>query len=202
MPPIRTLFFVDDHPIYRDGLCKSLASAMQDFQVFAVDGCAAARDWLAKSPPPDLCLADFRLKDGDGASLIGEIKNKSPLTAVGLLCTEPTPILIARVQRLGAVACLSKDRDTIGLVEALEILFEGGVVFDDAPISGSQFGRLSARRREILVLAAEGLVDKQIAERLGITESTVRNHWQHMFSHLGASNRTEAVSKAIRIGLI
>ena len=51
-------------------------------------------------------------------------------------------------------------------------------------------------------LAAEGLLDKQIGERLGISESTVRNHWQHMFTRLDVSNRTEAVSRAIRLGLI
>jgi DNA-binding NarL/FixJ family response regulator len=61
---------------------------------------------------------------------------------------------------------------------------------------------LSIRRREILLLAGNGQLDKQIGEQLCITESTVRNHWQHIFTRLQASNRTEAVAKAMRLGII
>ena len=56
--------------------------------------------------------------------------------------------------------------------------------------------------RWVLVFAGQGLLDKQISDRMGITESTVRNHWQHIFSQLSVSNRTEAVTKALRQGLI
>jgi len=199
---MRSLLFIDDHPIYRDGLSKALVASMHNLDIAVVDGCAAAIALIERSPTYDLCLADQRLKDGEGAVLIGLIKARCPLMAVGLLCAEPSASLAERVRRIGAVACLSKDRDTDGLVEALETLFAGGTVFDDFPSGQKDFSAFSLRRREILALAAQGLIDKQIADRLGVTESTIRNHWQHMFVRLGATNRTEAVGKAIRNGLI
>ena len=52
------------------------------------------------------------------------------------------------------------------------------------------------------MFASQGLLDKQISDKMGITESTVRNHWQHIFSQLNVNNRTEAVTKALRQGLI
>jgi DNA-binding NarL/FixJ family response regulator len=61
---------------------------------------------------------------------------------------------------------------------------------------------LSAKRRQILKLAGTGYLDKQISEQLNISESAVRNHWQHIFTRLEAGNRTEAVVKAMQMGLI
>lgn len=197
---MRTLLFIDDHPLYREGLQRSLRAAMPDLVVRTSPGYRATLDMRADLADVDLCLADYRLPDGDGVSLLTEIKRIAPSIAIGLLCAEPSASLAMRVRALGGVACLSKDRDTAGLVDALDTLFDGGEVFDQQTIPGS--GSLSMRRRELLVLAGEGLLDKQIGDRLSITESTVRNHWQHIFSQLGVGNRTEAVTKAIRLGLI
>ncbi len=199
---MRSVLFVDDHPIYRDGLARLLAARLPDLAVAAVEGVAAAKAHLFGGAEPDLCLTDYRLADGDGLDLIVALRDLQPTLAIGLLCAEPGETLIARARAAGAVACLSKDRDTDALVAAIETIFDGGEVFDD-PVRLHPAGLpFSLRRREILALAADGLLDKQIGDRLGITESTVRNHWQHMFIRLGATNRTEAVSRAIRLGLI
>lgn len=199
---MRSLLFVDDHPIYRDGLARLLASVMPDLRVTAVEGVAAALAHLDRGAEPDLCLTDYRLADGDGLALIGMLRARLPSLAVGLLCADPTGTVVARAREAGAVACLSKDRDADALATAIETLFDGGAVFDDGPRLHPAGPAFSIRRREILSLAAEGMLDKQIGDRLGISESTVRNHWQHMFARLDVSNRTEAVSRAIRLGLI
>lgn len=199
---MRSLLFVDDHPIYRDGLARLLATVMPDLQVTAVEGLAAALAVLDGGAEPDLCLTDYRLADGDGLDLLVVLRGRMPSLAVGLLCADPTDILVARARSAGAVACLSKDRDAQALAAAIETLFEGGAIFDDGPRLHPAGPPFSIRRREILSMAAEGLLDKQIGDRLGISESTVRNHWQHMFTRLDVSNRTEAVSRAIRLGLI
>ena len=70
------------------------------------------------------------------------------------------------------------------------------------PVAGVLLSTLSIRRRKILLLAGKGYADKQIGDQLEISESTVRNHWQHIFVRLEAGNRTEAVVKAMRLGLI
>jgi DNA-binding NarL/FixJ family response regulator len=204
---MRSILFVDDHPIYREGLVRSLeatlaGTALADTRLHTAATCAAAREQAGALPDLDLCLVDYRLPDGDGVTLMADIRRRAPLTAIGLLCAEPSGVLIQQVRERGGVAVLSKERDTDAIVAAIELLFDGGEVFDDAPRPTGASNVLSLRRREILLRASEGLVDKQIGDRLGITESAVRNHWQHIFARLDVANRTEAVTKAIRMGLI
>ena len=199
---MRTMLIVDDHPIYRDGLRRALCEAMTDLRVMTAGDNREAFAVLAASPEIDLCLADFRLPDGDGVALIGEIRRRHPHVATGILCAEPPAGLAARVRAIGGAACLSKERDTAGLVAAVETLFNGEVVFDPAGSPGSGGGPLTLKRTDILACASEGLSDKQIGERLKTTESAVRNHWQYIFVQLDVRNRTEAVSKAMRLRLI
>ena len=89
-----------------------------------------------------------------------------------------------------------------GLLSNSFLTINGGLMFDDNALPAAYNRSLSIRRREILMLAGKGHLDKQIGEQLNISESTVRNHWQHIFVSLDAANRTEAVVKAIRMGLI
>ena len=199
---MKSMLFVDDHPIYREGVQRSLCSVFSELQIYTAENVKSALEFLKKSPNIDLCLSDYRLPDGDGLGLIIEARRQFPLIAIGLLCAEPNPSLIAQARRAGAIACLSKDRDTEGLATAVDQLFAGGEVFDDKPTASANDSALSLRRRELLSLAASGLLDKQIGDKLGISESTVRSHWQHIFMRLQANNRTEAVTKAIRLGLI
>jgi DNA-binding NarL/FixJ family response regulator len=199
---MRTMLFVDDHPIYRDGLQRAVTEALRDLRILVADGASSALELLSVTDDIDFCLSDYRLVGGDGVALLQEVRRRYPGIAIGLLCADPTEAVIARVRGAGAVACLSKDRDTDALAAAIDTIFNGGTVFDDTPLPASHSGTLSIRRREILLLAGNGQLDKQIGEQLCISESTVRNHWQHIFIRLQASNRTEAVAKAMRLGMI
>ena len=199
---MNSILFVDDHPIYRDGLKLMLSRQVQDLEILVAEDVTSALQVIADAPGIDLCLADYRLPDGDGIALIARARAGCATMAVGILCAEPTPGIIARARQIGATACLSKERDPEALADALEQLFAGHEVFDDKPLIGSSVAALSLRRHELLVLASEGLADKQISYRLSISEHTVRNHWQHIFNRLQANNRTEAVAKAMRLRLI
>jgi DNA-binding NarL/FixJ family response regulator len=196
------MLFVDDHPIYRDGLQRALMGASPGLRIHVADGYRSALQTLSVAKDIDFCLADYRLMDGDGISLLEEVRRHYPEIAVGLLCADPVAGIINRVKAAGGVACLSKGRGTDALASAIDTIFNGGHVFDDAPLPTSPFASLSVRRREILKLAGKGHLDRHIGELLGISESTVRNHWQHIFQRLGASNRTEAVVRAMQLGLI
>lgn len=199
---MKQILFVDDHPIYRDGVRRVLESRGPNLKVHTADGVTDAMDVLERNRDIDLCLSDYRLLDGDGVDLVKKVRARYPTIAVGILCAEPTLSLVNEVRALGAIACLSKDRDPDALCDAIDILYNGGTVFDSFPKYVTGLHTLSLRRREILVFAGQGLLDKQIAGKMMITESTVRNHWQHIFIQLDVSNRTEAVSKALRQGLI
>lgn len=196
------MLFVDDHPIYRDGLQRALTSESNNLRVLVASGVQSAIGLLSTTEDIDLCLSDFKLTDGNGLSLLEHVRQHYPDIAIGILCADPTAVTINAVKAMGGVGCLSKDRDTEALAIAINAIFNGGVIFDDGSSTNSRGPVLSIRRREILFLAAQGQLDKQIGERMNISESTVRNHWLYIFSHLAANNRTEAVAKAVRLGLI
>ncbi|CCD97043.1 putative two-component transcriptional regulator, LuxR family [Bradyrhizobium sp. ORS 375] len=195
-----SILFVDDHPIYRDAVRRTLEQDIPNLAVMTAESVGSALE-LLKAHEVDLCLADHRLPDGDGITLLSEIKKDYPLLALGLLCAELSTSIVAAAKALGAVLCLSKDKTAAELVTAINIAFAGGQVYDAASDDREAAG-LSLRRREILIHASQGLLDKQIGEKLGVTESTIRAHWARIFEQLGVANRTEAVTKALRQRLI
>ena len=195
----RSLLFIDDHPIYREGLRATIEAALPAIRVEIAGDRDEALNVLAMRPLLDLCLTDERLPGASGIEIVALVRARYPATAIGILCSEPTPSLAARVRELGGVACLTKARDHDALVAAVTSLLDGSEAFDPLPPGGDV---LSRRRCEIVHMAAEGLADKAISARLGVTESAVRNHWLHIFERLGATNRTEAVTKSLRRGLI
>lgn len=197
-----TLLFVDDHPLYREGVRRALSDATPDLRILLAEGHASALQVLSADPDIDLCLSDFQLPDGDGLALLGQVARRHPTVARGLLCGAPDPAMARQAQVLGCVACLSKDRDIASLGEALRSLFEGGSVYDVAPAAELSVVSLSDKRKEILRLAAKGLSNKEISALVGISERTVKDHWSYIFEQMGVSNRTEAVSQALRERLL
>lgn len=195
------ILFVDDHPIYRDGLRRALEARIEGLEVAVASGATDARDKLAADASIALVLADYRLVDGDGLELISGLRASHADVAVGLLCGEPTQALAAQVRAIGGVACLPKELGTEELTDAVESILDGEEVFP-SPVAGPGAPLMSERRRDILTFASKGWPDKVIGEELGITESTVRNHWHHIFRRLGVNNRTEAVTRALRQKII
>ncbi|MFZ5525122.1 MAG: LuxR C-terminal-related transcriptional regulator [Pseudomonadota bacterium] len=197
-----TLLFVDDHPLYREGVRRALTDAMPELRIVLASGTVSALEVLAAEPDIDLCLSDFQLPDGDGLMLLGQVARQHPTVARGLLCGAPDPAMARQATVLGCVACLSKDRDIASLGEALRKLFDGGSVYDVEPAAVMAVVALSDKRKEILRLAAKGLSNKEISALLGISERTVKDHWSYIFEQMGVSNRTEAVSQALRERLL
>jgi DNA-binding NarL/FixJ family response regulator len=197
---VRTILFVDDHPIFREGLRRTLEAEFADISVDAAADAASALRALESGLDVDLLLADYKLPDRDGLSLIGEVRRVYPAVGTGLLCADLSSALIAEARALGVALCLSKARATGNLVAAIRSVFEGREVFEDA--TPAVTGAVSPRRRQILALASGGASDKAIAGELGVSENTVRNHWKYIFEQLGAGSRTQAVGKAIRQGMI
>jgi DNA-binding NarL/FixJ family response regulator len=197
---LKTLLFVDDHPLISEGARRTLEAALPELRVTTASSKAKALAILEQESGFDLCLSDQKLGDGEGVDLVEIVRARFPTIAVGVLTGEVTRALVRRLRAAGAIACLSKTREIGSLCRAIRLLYEGEEIFDE-PRDG-EVAIVSERRREILGLAGSGLLDKEIGRELGIAESTVRNHWQHIFERLGASNRTEAVTKAIRRGII
>lgn len=194
------LLFVDDHPIYCEGLAFALRSRVPGLKVFTVgDGASALR--LLSHEDIDLLLSDYHLPGEDGLSVLGQVSASHPSVALGLLCADVTPVLAQRAMAIGAVACLSKQRDMGSLAQALQRLLDGETVFDQQPPKRLQHG-ISDHRLEIIRMASLGLSNKHIARELAITERTVKDHWQVIFERLEVGNRIEAINAALKHGLI
>src|ERR1700680_4451617 len=89
-PSMRRILFVDDHPIYRDGVRRVLESSSPEVQVFTADGATSALQLFADANHIARCLTDQRLRDGEAATLARRVRDLYPSIAVGLLCAEPT----------------------------------------------------------------------------------------------------------------
>jgi DNA-binding NarL/FixJ family response regulator len=198
---VRTILFVDDHPIFRDGFQRNLESEVADLTVLSAADAKSALRTLESGRDVDLLLTDYKLPDQDGLALIAAARRLFPTMGTGLLCADLTFAVMAQARALGVLLCMSKARGTGDLVAAIRIVFQGGQVYD-GDVSASAGGPVSPRRREILLLASKGQADKAIAEQLGVSENTVRNHWKYIFDQLEVNSRTEAVGKAIRQGMI
>ena len=198
---MKRLLFVDDHPVYRDGIRRTLEAGVPDLHVSVAADAPDALRVLREDGPIDLCLSDYLLPGENGLTLVTRIRKLDPTIAVGILCAEPNEALAEDVRAIGGAACLSKEMATDALIAAVTAIFDGDEVFVASRVVGEDRG-VSERRRRILLAASRGLADKQISEQLGISESTVRDHWHHIFRRLGVNNRTEAVAQAVRQRLI
>ena len=195
-----TLLFIDDHPIYGDGLAFALTRTLPQLRVEVVKSGEAAQAAMLRLDV-DLVLSDYRLPQEDGLSLLKRLSARYPSVAMGLLCADATEELARRARDLGAVCCLSKERDMIAMADALQRVLAGELVFDSRAPTAEQEG-ISDRRLEILRLASLGQSNKQIARALNVAERTVKDHWSIILERLGAQNRTQAVNIAHGRGLL
>jgi DNA-binding NarL/FixJ family response regulator len=199
-PSIR-LFLVDDHPIVRSGLLAILATEA-DFDVVgsAATGSDASTQILALVP--DVALVDLRLALGSGFQVIADVTAARLTTRVLVLTTYDDVASINQALEAGASGYLLKDVPSEQLFSAIRRVARGQQVLSSEVQHRLASDTLSARELEVLRWAAQGESNRAIAKRLFISEATVKTHLLHIFSKLGQSQRTAAVTEALRRGLI
>lgn len=202
------LVICDDHPVVRTGL-RGMLSGEPDFEVAgeAANGREAVS--LVGRVEPDVVLMDLRMPEMDGVEATGRIKGEWPQAQVLVLTTYDTDADIVRAVEAGATGYLLKDAPREELFDAIRTTARG-----DSPLAPAVASRLmrrmrgpaeealSAREIDILSLVARGMSNREIAKRLWISETTVKSHMLHVFGKLGVSDRTAAVTEALRRGVI
>ena len=196
------LLLVDDHPLFRDSFVMALRQLHAGIDVVAVASRAQAAERLAREPDRfDLVLIDYKLPGTNGLVCATELRCRYPGIGFGLISGEDDPDLPARAREAGLVACLSKAQEMDTLLQALRTLAGGGAVFADfhtATLSDegpTDFG-LTQRQMDVLRLLASGASNKVIAQSLGISPATVKNHLDAIFEKMGVANRLQAVMLA------
>jgi len=210
MKPIR-LVVVDDHALFRAGLI-SLLSEMEDFEVLgeANDGESAIETVRRKKP--DLVLMDVNMPGMDGVEAVRMLRKSETCRILMLTISKNDEDLFGAIAA-GADGYILKNaepeelRQTIALVAQGMFVLSPQVTRQVVRAIGSDLNRvqesgLSSREMEVLDCLAQGKTTIQIAGKLFISENTVKTHVRHILEKLEASNRAEAVSKALQMGLI
>lgn len=208
---------VDDHLLFRRGVLTALASRPH-IEVVGEAGDGREAVELARQTHPDVILMDIAMPAYDGLEATRRIKRELPHAKIIMLTVSEDDEALFEAIRAGADGYLLKDLKVNQLFDAIESVMRG-----EAPLSGAITAKilrelqhpasthstpqgliesLSEREIEILTLVGQGLSNKEIAERLFISESTVKNHLRTILDKLHLRNRIQAAIYAARIGLV
>ncbi|RRR74155.1 MAG: DNA-binding response regulator [Candidatus Viridilinea halotolerans] len=208
------IIIADDHDLSRAGL-RAVFDDARDMRVVgeAADGQAAVD--LCQQLQPHLAVLDVRMPVLDGLAATRAIKKVSPLTSVLIISFHADPEYVVEALRSGAAGYLLKDAsraeilDTARQILRGEALLHGSQAADllrraasDEEYTPGQRPPLTPREREVLLFVTEGNTNREIAERLGISPGTVKNHVEHIIAKLNVSDRTQAAVYALRHGLL
>ncbi|MGW4208501.1 response regulator [Lentzea sp. NPDC004789] len=204
------VLLVDDHEIVRRGLVQLLAQA-DDIRVVGQADSATAAITLAPRLQPDVAIIDVRLPDGDGVTVCREIRSlvQPPPACLMLTSYSDDEALFGAIMA-GASGYMLKEVSGNDLVAAVRTLSAGGSLLHagvtatvlqrlrGGPEEDPRYAALSPQERRILDLIAEGMTNRQIANRLFLAEKTVKNYVSSLLHKLGFDRRTEAGVYAAR----
>jgi DNA-binding NarL/FixJ family response regulator len=207
------ILIADDHPVVREGLFAMLGRE-HDFEVIgeARDGVEAVNK--ARELNPDVVLMDLRMPEMDGVEAMRQIRSAMPDVKFIILTTYSDDEYIFSGIEAGARAYLLKDAPREDLFKAIRAVYRGESLIQPVVASKlldrfSELSRrtpsgegLSERELEILRLMAKGAANKEISAQLNIAQSTVKTHIANIFQKLRVNDRTEAVTQALKKGII
>ncbi|MGA2194455.1 MAG: response regulator transcription factor [Bryobacteraceae bacterium] len=212
----------DDHPIFRDGLCKLLALE-EDFEVVAQAQDGRQVLDVLQQYEPDILLLDLKMPGLDGLATLQRLQVVKNKTRVIVLTASDDKNEFVQAMKLGTSGIVLKQTATELLIKSIRKVHAGEIWLDShttaavirqfvaaddsTPASAQPAPRdrerspLSQREREIVALVAQGFKNKEMAEKMFISEQTVKNHLHNIFDKLGVSDRLELALYAIHNNL-
>ncbi len=202
------VFLVDDHPMVREGL----KAVLDNDRISVIGEAGTASEALKKLQhlSPDVALLDVRLPDRDGIELGIALKEKYPHLYICILTTYSDETMVIRATRAGIEGYLLKEIDPEKLCQSVLRIAQGHITLDDKAneilLKGlaresdsglenrSRWKCLSLQEHKVAALVAEGLINKEIADRMGLSEKTIKNYLSTVFSKLNVSRRAQVAS--------
>ncbi len=215
MEPIRILL-ADDHTLFRKGI-RTILEQMNDLKVEGEAASGREAIALAQELVPDVILMDIKMPEVSGIEATRHILQENPHIGVILVTMFDDPESVFAGMRAGARGYVLKEAEPEELRRAIDAAQRGEVMLcpiiaekvlehfgsDAKPRQpGMPYEQLTQRELQVLQLAADGLSNKEIAQKLVISEKTVKNHIANIFSKLNVNDRTQAVLYALRKGLV
>ena len=199
------ILLIDDHPLFCGGFAATCQAQRPNLSVSVAASAAEAHEMLTAGAFSCI-LIDILLPDASGFDTLQSLARLDPLTPRVMISGRDDRTAKLRARHLGASGFISKSLSPTEIMAALDVILSGGVWFDDQD-SGSDAGEaedgaLTPRQLEVLDLLAQGCANKEIEDRLGLADRTVRAHLTVIFKTLGVQSRIRAVMEARSRGLI
>jgi DNA-binding NarL/FixJ family response regulator len=208
--PIRVLI-VDDHEILSSSLALVL-DGQTGVTTVGVAGTVARAKAMMATTAPDVVLLDHRLPDGDGVAAIKDLRAIRPSAGIVILTASAADHVLVAAIEAGAAGFVSKTRGLSEVTAAVRAAASGESVISPEMLArllprlqrdgSANRNALTEREREVLSLLADGLSNAAIADKLTVSVHTVRNHISNLSAKLGAHSKLEALSIAVRDGLL
>ncbi|SDI79116.1 DNA-binding response regulator, NarL/FixJ family, contains REC and HTH domains [Ferrimonas sediminum] len=202
--PDRSIIIADDHPLFRQALKQSLSLFMADTRWLEAESADTLEHCLNHHPGIDLILLDLQMPGSHGYSTLIHLRSHHPAIPVMVISAHEDSQTVAKAMQYGAQGFIPKSAQPQQLAEALQRVLEGDIYLpqgmenlNEAQSSdddiGARLAELTPQQYRVLQMFAEGLLNKQIAYELEVSEATIKAHATAIFKKLGVRNRTQAV---------
>jgi len=207
------VMLADDHRMLREGLSRSMSEHGFDVVGEARDGAEAVN--MAQRLTPDVILMDVSMPEMDGVEACRQVRAAVPETKVVMLTMHADQEVLANAIRAGACGYLVKDCSTEEIAGAVRTVFSGEVALSPqlaasmldevrklAIVPTSEDRVVTKREEEVLQLIADGCSTSEVADQMYISQKTVKNHLASIYQKLDARDRTQAILRAVRMGIV
>lgn len=189
-----TVYVIDDHPLMRDALTMLLHRVKPGLKIIPIHKLNVVESTVEKNGLPELFCLDLQLPDTLGMSGVQVLKAKFPDIPLAVVTSSSANEYEARCLEAGADAFIEKSNSPAQIIAALRSLLvteEEAAIEDAATPTGPT--KLSKRQKQLILMLDQGLSNRDIAEKLDISEHTVKVHFWRLFRRLGVNSRTQAL---------
>lgn len=210
---MREVIIADDHPLFRDALKRAVLQALPGANLVEADSVAVLQQRAEAHADADLLLLDLHMPGAQGFSALVNIRALYPGLPIIVVSAHEEPSVMRRAVAHGASGYIPKSVPMDTIVAAVRSVLDGDVWLppesrgNDAPLksdeaaAAARIAQLTPQQFRVMAMIAEGLLNKQIAWELGLTEATVKAHMTAIMRKLGVSNRTQVALAASHLSL-
>lgn len=206
------ILIADDHPLFRDALKRAVARVLPEANLVEADSVAGLLEMAAAHPDADLLLLDLNMPGAHGFNALVHVRGQYPQLPVVVVSAREEAATMRRAIAYGASGFIPKSASLDVIADALGQVMDGQVWLPaDVDVSGpvppeesdlaARIAELTPQQFRVLMMLGEGLLNKQIAWELGVSEATVKAHMTAVMRKLGANNRTQVLVMTRQLAL-